>query len=286
MCYDYGSNQDFILEILKKQSIFSEIHMKDILIYAGAGANSFCINLLISALKHEKLNQTHISTVTDHRFFLETEWQKKTQLVIFPGGRDVPYHRALKGPANRQISDFVHQGGSFLGVCAGGYYGSAFVEFEKGSPLEVLQDRELQFFPGIARGPAYGLGKFQYQREEDARIAHLNLFSSPSSLSCPSFSYYNGGCTFVKAEEYENVSILAQYSDIKGTPAAIVKCCVGKGTAILCGVHPEYSAHYFDAKNSLEKDFFLTLQKIESQRRVLFQTILNLLDLPTDSKKI
>jgi len=42
-----------------------------------------------------------------------------------------------------------------LGLCAGAYYGCARVVFEPGTPLEVVGDRELAFFPGVARGAAF-----------------------------------------------------------------------------------------------------------------------------------
>ena len=53
------------------------------------------------------------------------------------------------------VADYVHGGGRYLGLCAGAYYACNRVEFEQGSPMEVQGDRELQFFPGIARGAAY-----------------------------------------------------------------------------------------------------------------------------------
>lgn len=52
-------------------------------------------------------------------------------------------------------AEFVHAGGRYLGLCAGAYYGCARVVFEPGTPLEVVGDRELAFFPGIARGAAF-----------------------------------------------------------------------------------------------------------------------------------
>jgi len=56
--------------------------------------------------------------------------------------------------------------GSFLGICAGGYYGSKFVEYQMGKVDEIKGERELEFFPGIARGPVFGVhpqGKQQGQ---------------------------------------------------------------------------------------------------------------------------
>jgi biotin--protein ligase len=247
--------------------------MKKIVIYKDEGADAFCIASLLCALKHEKLDQKYSLVHADKIFFQGTEWQKDTHLVIFPGGRDSPYHEALKGPGNTQIRDFVQKGGKFLGICAGGYYGSAVIEFEQGSPLEILAMRELKFFPGIARGPAYGVGKFCYQSEEGAQIAKLNLtLSANPSLSA---AYYNGGCVFVNAEKYDTISVIARYADIKDQPAAIIKCRVGDGCAILSGVHPEYSAYHKCTKKHIHESLFFALKQIEQERRTLFTSILN-----------
>lgn len=227
--------------------------MKKILIYRDSGADLFCIASLLSALKLEKIDQKTCIDWADRELFQGDKWHKTAQLVIFPGGRDLPYHQALKGTANGHIRDFVLNGGKFLGICAGGYYGSAMIEFEQGGPLEVLGARELKFFPGIARGPAYGLRKFCYKSHQGAQIAKL---ISNSSMTA---AYYNGGGSFVEAEKYDGVSIIARYADIEGQPAAIVKCKVGAGVAILTGVHPENSVY----------------KEIELERRALFIGILN-----------
>ena len=251
--------------------------MKKILIYRDAGANPFCVASLLSALQHEKLDQVYDIALADRNLFQTTEWQKDALLVIFPGGRDIPYQQALKGRSNHHIKDFVQNGGKFLGICAGGYYGSAIVEFERGGPLEVLATRELKFFPGIARGPAYGLGKFCYQSEQGAQIAKLHLFSTSSSSN--SAAYYNGGCAFVDAEKYDGISVIARYADIQETPSAIIKCNIGVGKAILSGVHPEYSTEYEETKKRIQGPMFFELKEIEKKRRTLLLTIFNQLDL-------
>ncbi len=40
-------------------------------------------------------------------------------------------------------------------ACSGAYYACGRVEFEVGSRLQVMGDRELAFFPGVAHGAAY-----------------------------------------------------------------------------------------------------------------------------------
>ncbi len=237
--------------------------MKKILIYNGAGADPFSVRALVFSLEEKGFRQ--ILLVGKH-FFNTTEWFEDTQLLIFPGGRDVPYHLALKGKRNQNIASFVHEGGHFLGICAGAYYGSAHIEFEKGGPLEVHGTRELQFFPGTAAGPAYGPGEFCYGSQEGARIAKLLLPNGQFS-----FAYYNGGCAFLGAEQSREV--LARYADLEGTPPAIIRCIVGKGTATLCGVHPEYSTDYPETKTAVKTELVEHLEGIEKQSRQMLSLL-------------
>ncbi len=156
-------------------------------------------------------------------------------MLVMPGGRDIPFHEALKGRGNASIRHYVEQGGTYLGLCAGAYYGSDSVKFEEGQPLEVIAKRELKFFPGVASGPAYkGNERFSYTSESGSRQALVNWQDDEF------YAYFNGGCIFEEAENYECVSVLARYGDVKNTPAAIIECCVGQGKAILSGVHPEF----------------------------------------------
>jgi glutamine amidotransferase-like uncharacterized protein len=247
--------------------------MKKIVIYGDKGASDFCIASLLSALKYEKIDRKYSIAVVDRHFFKNTNWRHCTHLVIFPGGSDTPYHDNLKGLGNSNIRDFVENGGNFLGICAGGYYGSSVIEFELNTPLEIIAERELEFFPGVAQGPAYGINQFDYRSEKGARIAKIHL-PSPD-MPYESAAYYNGGCAFLNAEKYHTVSVLAQYADIEGQPAAIIKCHVGKGQAILSGVHPEYSSHYKFTKKHIKNSLFLALQAIEKKRHALFSSIMH-----------
>ncbi len=213
--------------------------MKDILLYADEGVCPAGLLSLFHSLHEEQLHHHfHIKRV-DRRYLIDSCWEKQTALIVIPGGRDLPYHRALAGQGNRRIRAFVEQGGQYLGICAGGYYGCASIEFEKGQPLEVVGVRELAFFPGVARGPAYGPGQFCYATQQGARIAQLDLAGHTRVAA-----YYNGGCAFVDGDDALHVQVLARYSDIEGAPAAVVECVIGEGRALLSGVHPEYSAKH------------------------------------------
>jgi biotin--protein ligase len=160
------------------------------------------------------------------------------------------YCRTLNGEGNRRISRFVNGGGSYLGFCAGGYYGSKKCEFEVDDPkMAVVGERELGFFPGICRGLAFE--GFVYNSEKGARAADIKIeksaFVEESEGLADTFkSYYNGGGVFVDAKKWEDrgVEILASYTedlhvDSGEGKAAVVYRKVGEGHTVLTGPHPE-----------------------------------------------
>ncbi|KAF4712779.1 biotin holocarboxylase synthetase, partial [Perkinsus olseni] len=51
-------------------------------------------------------------------------WMRDCRLFVIPGGADLPWVEDLHGKGCRMIRAFVEDGGSFLGVCAGSYFGS------------------------------------------------------------------------------------------------------------------------------------------------------------------
>ncbi len=208
--------------------------IQQVLVYLDTGVGSRPFQQLFTSLKAHLSPDLYSIHAVDHRFLIEKEWMDDTALLVIPGGRDVPYHACLQGPGNQRIIDYVASGGRYLGICAGGYYGSAYVEFEKGGELEVLAARELAFFPGKAIGPAYGLGQFAYESERGAHSARLSWHEGAS------YVYFNGGCFFEDPEAHPDVEVLARYEDLPGSLAAAVSCSVGAGRALLCGVHPEY----------------------------------------------
>ena len=173
--------------------------MKTIKIYNDTGAAEEFFPQLLSELSN--LSAGFISS----KDILYSDWETKTSLLIMPGGRDLPYHEALKGEGNRRIRRFVEQGGTYLGICAGAYYGCKSIEFDKSHALEVVAERELAFFPGFGMGPAYGPGTYFYESEKGSRASMISDERTHAAFKC----YYNGGCYFKGAENYPEVEILA-----------------------------------------------------------------------------
>lgn len=213
----------------------------------GTGATVESVKHCLYSLRR-LLSPNYAVIPVNESVILTEPWAPTCALLVFPGGADLGYCRVLNGTGNQKISQYVRQGGAYLGLCSGGYYGCQRCEFEVGNPtLEVVGRRELAFFPGTCRGGAFS--GFAYGTETGARAARLNVRNTlpqAASTATPELRcYFNGGGVFVDADKLaaKGVEVLATYEDpldIDGGSAALVYCKFGDGSALLSGVHPEY----------------------------------------------
>ena len=166
---------------------------------------------------------------------------------MFPGGRDLPYCAQLNGERGAgRVARYVRDGGSYLGLCAGAYFAAARVDFELGTPLEVTGPRELAFFPGAAVG-AVAPG-FAYASETGACAMRLRFAAAPPPLrSAPPhlpqlalddecLAYVNGGPAFMLPPGVGSDAAVQTLAVYENGAAAAVRCAVGAGVAVLCGV--------------------------------------------------
>ena len=79
----------------------------------------------------------HIKTISAKELKLGL-WTEDAALFIMPGGADIPYTRKLNGKGNQIIKNYLANGGKYLGICAGSYYGSSSIEFAAGTKTEVI----------------------------------------------------------------------------------------------------------------------------------------------------
>ncbi|EME41921.1 hypothetical protein DOTSEDRAFT_55606 [Dothistroma septosporum NZE10] len=225
----------------------------NVLIYAGAGASLSSVRHATWSLRRLLGPHYSIQAISADQI-LKEPWPNTCALLVFPGGADMGYCRTLNGAGNRRIKQYVRMGGKYLGLCAGGYYGSGKCEFEVGKKgMEVVGERELAFFPGTCRGLAFP--GFVYQSEAGARAVELSVSKTafPHTVLDDFVGYYNGGGVFVDAEKYreQGVEVLAQYHEelnVDGgeAKAAVVHCQVGEGAAVLTGPHPEFAGNNLD----------------------------------------
>lgn len=167
-------------------------------------------------------------------------------LLIMPGGADLPYCKKLNGEGNRRIRRFIEQGGAYLGICAGAYYGCAELDFI-GSNYTVKGSRELALFDGVAKGslPKFSNGKLYDEKSGSKAMIEITFAEGEKSIV-----YYHGGCRF-EPNPTAIYNPLAYYPD---GSLAIVEGYLGLGYYLLSGVHFELQAAIYQQKivNSCE----------------------------------
>jgi glutamine amidotransferase-like uncharacterized protein len=243
----------------------------DIVVYVDRGVDGGALRQTVKSLQEELDASRYTLKRMDAEAIKTTSWEADTALLIIPGGRDIYYDAALGAEGARKIRQFVVEGGAYLGLCAGAYFASRAIEFEKGGNLEVCATRCLEFYPGLAVGPAYGKNKYSYQDERGVEAALL-AWNNEEGVA-----YYNGGCFFEAPHEHPGVKVLATYAELEGSPAAVVLCEVGKGRAVLSGVHIEYNPKYLSQESRYINRIYPLLTKGEEKRKALFRETLNIL---------
>lgn len=275
----------------------------EILVYSdgGVGASSSCVTMTVASLKKavSKMEPSYAVRTTDSTELVGSKWSASCQLLVMPGGRDAPYCKELDGVGNKQIRAFVEAGGGYLGICAGAYYGSAYVEFAKGDPnIEIVGPRELAFFPVTSVGPVFP--GFNYDNNAGAHVAGMSVTKAGEAVlgttggSNYSSLYYNGGCYFERRqggvpngtphETTHPYNILATFTgrseprptdmttSVSGCPA-IIGGHVGSGKVVLTGLHFEASPALLS--NCYADDEYVTsllpmLRLFEPQREDMF----------------
>lgn len=231
--------------------------VRNIYVYTdgGVGASHASVQLALEGLQIAAgtINraglhgQVSVSTTTADEICSGLLQKEASSILVMPGGRDLPFVAKLSGRGNQEITRFVREGGGYLGLCAGAYYGCSSVLFAQGDrELEVYGERELKLYPGTAIGPVFD--GFSYYSNSGARAVEISYTAELSQQLKTSVTrstvYYNGGCYMQAAELSEGSSaghtVLAHYSHDPTLPA-IVACRCGNGRAVLSGVHIEAS---------------------------------------------
>ncbi|XP_005102561.1 uncharacterized protein TC_0305 [Aplysia californica] len=209
-----------------------------ILIYNGKGSGAESAYLLLEALRQSLKKGRYDIRYVSPKEIIEGSWVARCRLIAFGGGYDRGFIQALGTEGTRNIKEFVQNGGSYLGLCAGAYFACDYIEFDKNGPLEVVGKRDLNFYPGDSIGPAFS--GFCYNSKKGVHPVPIKYKEME-----PFDAYMQGGGYFQPRIEHPRslqVEDLGQYLTLPNQPAAVVKCRVGKGSAVLSGVHLEYTA--------------------------------------------
>ncbi len=247
-----------------------KLHYKKrvIYIYLDEGVSEESMYQIISMLKKFLGKECKIEMINAQQI-IEKDWARDADLIVMSGGEDLLYAKKLNGEGNQRIKSFVLGGGAYLGICAGAYYASGYVEFDKGGEHEVLGERELAFFPDKMIGPNFG--KYSYENNSGARAVEISAATSGKVAL-----YYNGGGYFSGAEKCSDVDIMGSYYD--RTPA-IVHIRYGKGNVVLSGVHFEHDDQSLDCDDQFLAKIIPAIKSTKSNREKLIYDIIGRLKL-------
>ncbi len=239
-------------------------------IYQDEGVSEGSLHQTILTFKN-LLKKYHVTTINSEQVKAGS-WTKNAILFVIPGGADLPYVKKLTGKGNDIIKKYVIGGGSFIGICAGSYYGSSYVEFDKNGSLEVLGKRELGFFKGKAIGPV--LAPYNYNTQSGSRAATIHTIL-PNIIKTVVF--YNGGGFFENAKEYPNTTVVGTYEN---NLPAIILIKHGAGKILLSGVHFEYDPNLLDNSDPYIQKIINSLNKANDSRKMLLGQLMKMIGIP------
>ena len=213
-------------------------------------------------------NDSYTVAYLNAKDLLQADWVKDAALFVIPGGADTFYVNKLRGKGDKIIQKYIRNGGSFLGICAGSYYASSFVEFDKGGPDEVVGARQLNLVNSHAIGPV--LAKYSYSSNKGARAAVIQCDQDKLAV------FYNGGPYFQIPKNNTTAKIICTYSEKDNLPA-VVYSKYGKGQVLLSAVHFEYDPNKLSHNDEYYRKIIATLNSDNKNRISFGNKILKLL---------
>ena len=120
---------------------------RDIFIYNDYGSSEFCVKSLIECFKliyTDSFVDINVRTISAEEIlggiltFSQTNCLEDMVMLIMGGGFDLGYEKMLGQRGIYFIREFVRNGGYYLGICAGAYFATDYVQFDLNGPLEVL----------------------------------------------------------------------------------------------------------------------------------------------------
>lgn len=119
-----------------------------VLVYSGPGVSPLSLSHTVLTLSL-LLNPHYTVQPVTPDVLAHQPWEPACALLVIPGGRDLPYVEELTTKTNvtKRIREYVLEGGRYLGICAGAYFGAGEVRFDMGGGLEVSGKRDLVGLP-------------------------------------------------------------------------------------------------------------------------------------------
>ncbi len=211
----------------------------NIRIYNGDKSSPISLQILIDRFAD---NGLAAAPIDQHEINESDAWMDETDLLVFTAGSVTEFKSTLGPEGIQRVKDFVHeQGGTYFGICAGGYFGAETIDF-KGLTFQKRADG-LGFFNVLARGALSDVAGVAYSGNADS-AAVIDVFHDSSALKYKSL--YWGGPQFLLKARNPLVKSFGRINspDKRATYVMGVHGPVGTrgGYAFLLGHHPEINA--------------------------------------------
>ncbi len=120
-------------------------------VYNGYGTSAIAPRILIERFNQHRYDACGI-TAGDIKQGLNTQ---TTKILAFGGQSVTQFKQALGDKGLSEIKNYVANGGHYLGICAGGYFGATQINFQGQHPDGTPYTKSangLGFFNGLAQG--------------------------------------------------------------------------------------------------------------------------------------
>lgn len=249
-----------------------------ILIYNDVGV--FNIHPLKTALETYFKNNIEIDTISSTEIVNNTKLNNDILALFIPGGIANKYFEKIGIKGNKNIQNYIKNGGIYFGICGGAYYACNKVEFENDIPNSKINAQyKLDLINSCAKGTLYKELDIQpFSHSIDATtivdIEYIN-----SVIKTNSSALYHGGPFFDLIEK--NCQIIANYKLKSGKKLpAILQKTYGKGKVIISGVHFEYNLENLENiisytnKTNSHSEILKKIKLKEDKRQTLFKQLM------------
>jgi len=174
-------------------------------------------------------------------------------LLIMPGGDMWQYQSYLATSGMANITEYVRQGGGYIGICGGSYFAATQIVWRgwANHPRDSVSIYGLNIVPAIADGPIEDFAPSYIDSK-----CHIRLIQPEHpctiGLSDPIAPYYDHGPKFLFNDSI-NISVLGR--TVTGDKKIILSYQYGLGKVFLTGAHPEADnsrTSWFMVKNAIK----------------------------------
>jgi len=223
-----------------------------ILVYKDYGVSVDTVEILYGWLK-SNLPKYDVEYTDATSIIQQNVLDNNVKAFVMPGGQSRAFKQKLEVEGDKRIQSFVENGGIYYGFCGGGYYPCREIDFT-GEEFSINKvNNAAVFFNGVAKGsiPELVNGKYYEPSFLSSGVAELSYDNDKKANI-----YYHGGARFIGDFNSASCKVIATYDKLAdGQNAAVIKCQVGNGYAVLSGVHPEigYKDMDFRIHNNIKK---------------------------------